>query len=81
MHVSLQVFRDGDAASPTEYDGPREADGIVSYLKKQAGPAVKSLVDADAVKEFTKLDDDRDVVGGTELQVLGCGSAPNSVLR
>lgn len=57
------MFRDGDAKSPIDYDGPREATGIVSTLKKQSGPAVKTLADADAVKEFRTLSAEREVVG------------------
>ncbi|KAG6500670.1 protein disulfide-isomerase-like [Zingiber officinale] len=35
---TLKIFRNGGDAIE-EYKGPREADGIVEYLKKQAGPA------------------------------------------
>ena len=35
----------------------------MSFLKKQAGPAFFSLADASAVKDFVKVDDDKDVVG------------------
>ena len=59
----LQIFRDGDLKSPLEYNGPREAAGIVSFLKKQAGPAYFTLSDASAVKDFVKLEGDKDVVG------------------
>ena len=59
----MQIFRDGDLKSPLEYNGPREAAGIVSFLKKQAGPAFHTLSDANAVKDFVKLEDDKDVVG------------------
>ncbi len=59
----MQIFRDGDLKSPLEYNGPREAAGIVSFLKKQAGPAFHALSDASAVKDFVKLEDDKDVVG------------------
>lgn len=38
---SLQIFRDGDLASPGAYEGPREEEGIVKYLKKQVGPVVE----------------------------------------
>ena len=39
----LQVFRDGDTEKPQDYNGPRDAAGIVSYLQKKAGPASKPL--------------------------------------
>ena len=59
----MQIFRDGDLKSPLEYNGPRESAGIVSFLKKQAGPAFHSLRDASSVKDFIKLEEDKDVVG------------------
>lgn len=60
---AAQMFRDGDAKAPVDYDGPREADGIVSTLKKQSGPAVNPLADAAAVEEFRTLSADRETVG------------------
>ena len=38
-HLMVQVFKGGDLEGSVEYKGPRDADGIVSYLRKQAGPA------------------------------------------
>lgn len=35
---TLKIIRDG-GKTIQDYKGPRDADGIVSYLKKQAGPA------------------------------------------
>lgn len=58
----FQIFRDG-SPTPSEYDGPREAAGIVSFLKKQGGPAVSTLSDAATVTKFRTLDDEKDVVG------------------
>ena len=45
-----QIFRDGDAESPGEYSGPRDADGIVAYVLKQAGPASVALETEDAAR-------------------------------
>ncbi|KAK4747339.1 hypothetical protein SAY87_026376 [Trapa incisa] len=45
---TLKIFRKGGKIVQ-EYKGPREAEGIVSYLKKQSGPAsteIKSAEDA-----------------------------------
>lgn len=45
---TLKILRNG-GESVQEYNGPRDADGIVAYLKKQAGPAsveIKSKNDA-----------------------------------
>ncbi|KAL7885609.1 hypothetical protein AOLI_G00059040 [Acnodon oligacanthus] len=59
-YPTLKIFRDGEESGG--YDGPRTADGIVSHLKKQAGPA---SVDLKAVEDFEKFIGDRDasVVG------------------
>ncbi|KAI2652675.1 Protein disulfide-isomerase A3 [Labeo rohita] len=35
-YPTLKIFRNGQESS--SYDGPRSADGIVNYMKKQAGP-------------------------------------------
>nr|NP_001003517.1 protein disulfide isomerase family A, member 8 precursor [Danio rerio]AAH77131.1 Zgc:100906 [Danio rerio] len=35
-YPTLKIFRNGQESS--SYDGPRSADGIVDYMKKQAGP-------------------------------------------
>lgn len=59
----MQIFRDGGADTPTEYEGPREAAGIVSHLRKQAGPPSLLLADAAAVKAFRAFTDDKDTVG------------------
>lgn len=63
MHAFLQIFSGNDAKKPRDYEGPREAKGIVLHLTKQAGPATLPLADAAAVTEFRKLDEDRDSAG------------------
>jgi len=46
---TLKIFENHDASSPSEYAGPRDATGIVDYLKKRAGPASREITsDADA---------------------------------
>ncbi|XP_051545976.1 protein disulfide-isomerase A3-like [Myxocyprinus asiaticus] len=59
-YPTLKIFRDGEDSG--SYDGPRTADGIVSHLKKQAGPA---SVEIKSEAEFEKFIGDRDasVVG------------------
>eukprot|EP00245_Coleochaete_scutata_P014976 TRINITY_DN64_c0_g1_i1.p1 TRINITY_DN64_c0_g1~~TRINITY_DN64_c0_g1_i1.p1 ORF type:complete len:497 (+),score=150.26 TRINITY_DN64_c0_g1_i1:242-1732(+) len=47
---TLKIFRKG--AEAQEYQGPREADGIVSYLKKQAGPSSVELTTSNQATEF-----------------------------
>uniref|UniRef100_A0A0E9XAJ8 Protein disulfide-isomerase n=1 Tax=Anguilla anguilla TaxID=7936 RepID=A0A0E9XAJ8_ANGAN len=54
-YPTLKIFRDGEDSGG--YDGPRTADGIVSHLKKQAGPA---SVEVKTVAEFEKFVGDRD---------------------
>ncbi|KAG0053226.1 protein disulfide-isomerase precursor [Gryganskiella cystojenkinii] len=39
-YPTLKIFKEGEA---TDYQGPRKADGIVSYLKKQSLPALSQL--------------------------------------
>ncbi|XP_012697964.1 protein disulfide-isomerase A3 [Clupea harengus] len=59
-YPTLKIFRDGEESGA--YDGPRTADGIVSHLKKQAGPA---SVEIKTEADFDKYTKDRDasVVG------------------
>ncbi|KAK9449854.1 thioredoxin-like domain-containing protein [Limtongia smithiae] len=56
---TLKVFRGPDSAAP--YNGQRKADAIVSYMVKQALPAV-STVTADSLEDF-KASDDVVIVG------------------
>uniref|UniRef100_A0A673ACJ1 Protein disulfide-isomerase n=1 Tax=Sphaeramia orbicularis TaxID=375764 RepID=A0A673ACJ1_9TELE len=59
-YPTLKIFRDGEESGP--YDGPRTADGIVSFLKKQAGPASVELKTEAELQKFTS-DQDASVVG------------------
>lgn len=54
---TIKILRNGGKQSQ-EYKGPREADGIVSYLKKQVGPAsteIKSAEDASSLIDEKKI--------------------------
>nr|GMC96557.1 protein disulfide-isomerase-like [Ipomoea batatas] len=54
---SIKILRDG-GNKVQDYKGPREADGIVTYLKKQAGPAsteIKSREDAASLIDDKKI--------------------------
>ncbi|CAN4099671.1 unnamed protein product [Withania somnifera] len=54
---TIKILRYGGSVVQ-DYKGPREADGIVSYVKKQSGPAsaeIKSSEDADAVIDVNKI--------------------------
>ncbi|KAJ8000197.1 hypothetical protein DPEC_G00202340 [Dallia pectoralis] len=59
-YPTLKIFRNGQDSSP--YDGPRSADGIVSYMKKQAGPDSVTL-NSEADLEFFIQHFDASVVG------------------
>ncbi|KAL9986344.1 hypothetical protein ACROYT_G000482 [Oculina patagonica] len=49
-YPTLKIFRNG--AVSKDYDGPRDASGIISYMKKQAGPSSKEIKD---VEQMNKL--------------------------
>ncbi|KAH9999867.1 disulfide isomerase [Russula vinacea] len=51
-YPTLKVFRDGE---PSDYTGPRKADGIISYMTKQSLPAVTEVT-ASNIEEFKKAD-------------------------
>ncbi|KAF4018061.1 hypothetical protein G4228_009781 [Cervus hanglu yarkandensis] len=59
-YPTLKIFRDGEESGA--YDGPRTADGIVSHLKKQAGPASVPLKTEEEFEKFIN-DKDASVVG------------------
>ncbi|CAN8234163.1 unnamed protein product [Cochlearia groenlandica] len=58
---TIKIFRNG-GKSVQDYNGPREADGIVSYVKKQSGPASVEIKSADAASE---------VVGDQSVVIVG----------
>lgn len=54
---TIKILRDGGKIVQ-EYKGPRDAEGIVAYLKKQSGPAsaeIKSTEDAASLTEGNKI--------------------------
>ena len=54
---TIKILRNGGKIVQ-EYKGPRDADGIVDYLKKQSGPAsieIKSTDDANAFISGNKV--------------------------
>ncbi|KAJ1951063.1 protein disulfide-isomerase precursor [Linderina macrospora] len=71
---TLKVFKDGDNAA---YNGTRQADGIVSYMRKQLLPPLSDLT-ADNFDEFSKSDrvvvigyvDDKESSEFSELDTL-----------
>ncbi|XP_068963910.1 protein disulfide-isomerase A2 [Petaurus breviceps papuanus] len=55
----LKFFQDGDRSQPVEFTGPREAEGIVRWLKRRLGPTATRL-ETDA--EAAQLIDSQDIV-------------------
>ncbi|XP_021270322.1 protein disulfide-isomerase [Numida meleagris] len=49
-YPTIKFFRNGDKTAPREYTAGREADDIVSWLKKRTGPAATTLTDAAAAE-------------------------------
>lgn len=49
-YPTLKIFRDGELSS--DYNGPREAAGIVKYMKAQVGPASKELKSVEIADAF-----------------------------
>ncbi|KAJ8335149.1 hypothetical protein SKAU_G00407880 [Synaphobranchus kaupii] len=49
-YPTLKIFRNGEDAAG--YDGPRSAEGIVSYMKKQAGPSSVPLNSEEDMDSF-----------------------------
>ncbi|XP_072535579.1 protein disulfide isomerase family A, member 7 [Salminus brasiliensis] len=67
-YPTLKIFRNGEEAS--SYDGPRTADGIVSYMKKQAGPSSVPLHSEADLDSF---------INTFEASVVGFFSGPDSL--
>jgi len=57
---TLKIFRHGELSA--DYNGPRESDGIVKYMRGQAGPSAKEI---NSVKELEKFvsNDEYSIVG------------------
>lgn len=57
----MKIFRKGELAQ--DYDGPRVAEGIVKYMRGQAGP---SATEISTLQEFEKMleADDVTICGG-----------------
>jgi len=53
-YPTLKIFRNGQAS---DYQGPREANGIISYMKKQAGPSSLEIKDVSKLEEITSRDE------------------------
>lgn len=58
---TIKILRNG-GKTIQEYKGPREADGIVEYLKKQSGPASTEIKSAEDASSF--IDEKKVVIVG-----------------
>ncbi len=58
-YPTLKLFKNGVSS---EYNGPREADGIVKYMKSRAGPVSKELNTVEDVEKFLN-NNDHSIVG------------------
>lgn len=54
-YPTLKIFKNGELAQ--DYSGPREAGGIVKYLKAQVGPSSKDLNSQNALQDFISKED------------------------
>lgn len=54
-YPTLKIFKNGEVSQ--EYSGPREANGIVKYMRAQVGPASKDLTSLDAFEAFLKVNE------------------------
>ncbi|XP_055389604.1 protein disulfide-isomerase A3 [Condylostylus longicornis] len=59
-YPTLKIFRNGEFSK--DYNGPREADGIVKYMKAQVGPASR---------EISKLSDFEKFISNKEASIFG----------
>nr|CAG4645450.1 EOG090X0438 [Lynceus sp. MCZ IZ 141354] len=54
-YPTLKIFRNGEISS--DYNGPREAPGIVKFMRAQVGPSARDLTSNAAVERFLASDD------------------------
>lgn len=51
-YPTLKIFKNGEVSQ--DYNGPREAAGIVKYMQAQVGPASKDLLTVADAEKFLK---------------------------
>lgn len=70
-YPTLKIFRGGEVSQ--EYSGPREAPGIVKYMRAQVGPSSKEVASVAELEKFLAAEKDVGVVGffATESDLKG----------
>lgn len=68
-YPTLKIFKNGEVSS--DYNGPRDADGIAKYMRSKAGPTSKPLLSVADVEK---------IVGGFDLVVVGFFTEGENVL-
>ena len=54
-YPTLKIFRNGEVAK--DYQGPREADGIVKVMRSESGPSAKELKSKEEIEKFLSSND------------------------
>ncbi|KAF7488811.1 Protein disulfide-isomerase A3 [Sarcoptes scabiei] len=76
-YPTLKIFKDGEFSS--EYNGPRQSDGIVKYMKSKVGPASKLFSDKSQLQ--AALDKASDVVVLGVFEKDGASDMQSSFLK
>ncbi|XP_030434239.1 protein disulfide-isomerase A2 [Gopherus evgoodei] len=53
----LKLFRDGNRTHPIDFTGQRDAEGIVRWMRRKAGPSTELLQDEASAQEFIASQD------------------------
>ncbi|XP_005989098.1 protein disulfide-isomerase [Latimeria chalumnae] len=68
-YPTIKFFKNGQRASPKEYEAGRETDDIINWLKKRTGPAATTLADVGNTEQL---------MDSSEVVVLGFFKDPES---
>ncbi|XP_019872530.1 protein disulfide-isomerase A3 [Aethina tumida] len=65
-YPTLKIYRNGEVSQ--EYQGPRDAPGIVKYMRAQVGPSSKELKSVEELNKFLNAEKESAVVGFFEKE-------------
>lgn len=65
-YPTLKIFRNGEVSQ--DYNGPREAAGIVKYMKAQVGPSSAELKTSECLKKLLEAEKESVLVGFFEKE-------------